>query len=232
MDKPRMIDFHVHSFGSDGVLGPAEIFRRAEVAGIDALGISDHADFSNTARLVQENLQAARRERSLPQGIMAFAGIELTHVRPQQLSHLVETARQSGAEYVIVHGETIVEPVAPGTNHAAIKAGCDILAHPGLISDNDASLAAKTGTLLEISAKAGHSLANGHVATTARRTGAKLIFGSDTHEPSHLHGRAQAELVLKAAGLNDNEVSAAFDNALELYKNLLDKFPGKDYQHG
>ena len=43
-------------------------------------------------------------------------------------------ARALGAQIVLVHGETIVEPVPPGTNHQAIEAGVDILAHPGLIS--------------------------------------------------------------------------------------------------
>ena len=41
---------------------------------------------------------------------------------------LAEHARALGAKVVIVHGETIVEPVPRGTNLAAIEAGVDILA--------------------------------------------------------------------------------------------------------
>ena len=50
-----------------------------------------------------------------------------------------------------MHGETICEPVAPGTNRAAIEAGVDILAHPGLITEEEARLAASKGVLLEVS---------------------------------------------------------------------------------
>ncbi|HHN46432.1 MAG TPA: histidinol phosphate phosphatase domain-containing protein [Planctomycetes bacterium] len=227
-----MIDFHMHSFASDGCLCPAEIFRRAEVAGIDAVGIADHADFSNAVRLISENIQAAVRERALDEGIAAFAGIELTHVRPAHIGHLVKTARHAGAEFVIVHGETPVEPVVPGTNRAAVEAACDILAHPGLITLEDARRAAEKGVLLEISGKAGHSLANGHVADMAKKAGAKLIFGSDSHEPGHMHGREDAEKVLRAAGLDDADVSLAFANALELYNRLLEIHVRKDVENG
>ncbi|MBN1810029.1 MAG: histidinol phosphate phosphatase domain-containing protein [Planctomycetes bacterium] len=227
-----MLDFHVHSFASDGALGPAEIFRRARVAGIDVVGISDHADFSNAVRLVQENLQAASRERRLHGGVIAFAGIELTHVRPAHIPHLAQTARHAGAEYVIVHGETVVEPVEPGTNRSAIEAHCDILAHPGLISAEDAALAAQNGVLLEISSKDGHSLSNGHVASVARETGASLVFGSDTHLPGHLKDRDAAARVLQAAGLDAAEVEKAFSNALDLFRRLFDQFVRKDVDNG
>ena len=65
---------------------------------------------------------------------------------------------------MVVHGETLVEPVEEGTNHEAIMAGVDILAHPGLISEEDVRLAKERKVLLEISARKGHSLSNGHVA--------------------------------------------------------------------
>jgi histidinol phosphatase-like PHP family hydrolase len=71
----------------------------------------------------------------------------------------------------VVHGETIVEPVLPGTNRAAIAAGVDILAHPGLITKEEAMLAAQKGVLLEITTRRGHSFTNGHVASIARVCG-------------------------------------------------------------
>ncbi|MFH0911657.1 MAG: PHP domain-containing protein, partial [Planctomycetota bacterium] len=37
-----MIDLHTHTILSDGELGPAELIRRAEVAGYRALAITDH----------------------------------------------------------------------------------------------------------------------------------------------------------------------------------------------
>ena len=217
---PRMLDFHIHTTLSDGCLIPSEVFRRAQVAGIEVVGLADHADFATTVRVVEENLQAVLRERELPGGVVPFCGVELTHVRPALIGPLVETARQAGAEYVMVHGETVAEPVEPGTNRAAIEAGCDYLAHPGLISEEEARLAAERGVLLEISAKPGHCLANGHVARVARECGASLVYGSDTHDPSGLGGYQWALGVLRAAGLSGEEAEAAFENARRFFRRL------------
>jgi histidinol phosphatase-like PHP family hydrolase len=106
--------------------------------------------------------------------------------------------------------------VIVGTNRAAIEAGCDILAHPGLLTEADAKLAAQKGVLLEISGRKGHSLTNGHVAQMARRTGARVIFGSDSHAPEDLRPQADAERVLAGAGLAGHEVAAALKNAEDL----------------
>lgn len=219
-----MLDFHVHTTLSDGGLIPSEIFRRAQVKGIDVLGLADHTDFATTARIIEENLQAVLRERELEGGITTFCGVELTHVRPPYIAHLTETARQAGAEYVIVHGETIVEPVEPGTNRAGIEAGCDYLAHPGIISEEDVKLAVERGVLLEISSKKGHSLSNGHVARLAKEHGAKLVYGSDTHDPAGLHSYEEATKVLRAAGLSEEEAAAAMGNAREFYSRLYRKY--------
>ena len=70
----------------------------------------------------------------------------------------------------MVHGETPVEPVPAGTNHAAINAGVDLLAHPGIIAEEDVKLAAAKGVALEITARKGHSLGNGRVAALPRST--------------------------------------------------------------
>ena len=51
---------------------------------------------------------------------------------------------------MILHGETICEPVALGTNRAGIEAGVDILAHPGLISEEEVRMAAGNGVHLEV----------------------------------------------------------------------------------
>ena len=75
-----------------------------------------------------------------------------------------------GARVVNVHGETVMEPVEPGPTLAAVSsANVDILAHPGLITPGDAAIAASNGVFLEVSARRGHGLANGHVVKTARR---------------------------------------------------------------
>ena len=207
-----MLDFHTHSLLSDGELIPAELVRRAEVAGYRVLGLSDHFDLA-TLPLLMPAVVAAAEVENRNKKILVLPGAEITHVRPEQIAEAIRLARELGASYVIVHGETLVEPVAPGTNRAAILGGADILAHPGLIGEDDVRLAAERGTLLEISGRRGHSLANGHVARLARRFGAKLVFGSDSHMAGDHPARSFAEKVCLGAGLDEDEVKAVFDNA-------------------
>jgi histidinol phosphatase-like PHP family hydrolase len=207
-----MIDLHTHTFLSDGALCPAEHIRRAETKKYRILGLADHADLSLLSRLLPPLLEAARRENELGR-MEVLAGIELTHVRPQHIAEAANLARELGAQYVIVHGETIAEPVLSGTNRAAIEAGVDILAHPGLITPEDAALAARNNVLLEVSGKSGHSLCNGHVVQTARTAGAQLIFGSDAHTPEQMTTREFAESICLGAGLHAEEIAAMFNHA-------------------
>jgi histidinol phosphatase-like PHP family hydrolase len=137
-------------------------------------------------------------------------------VPPKRIPELILQARALGAAFVVVHGETLAEPVEPGTNRAAIEGGCDILAHPGLLTPEEAELAAQKGVLLEISARKGHSLANGHVAALARRTGAGLLVNSDAHAPSDLMTPEFQRSVALGAGLAEEEFLAALENALSL----------------
>ena len=214
-----MIDLHTHTYLSDGVLGPAEHIRRAEASGYRVLGISDHVDLSTLDRTIAALLQAAREENELGGGPVVAAGVELTYVRPAHIGRAARRARELGAHLVIVHGETIVEPVPPGTNRAAIEADVDILAHPGLLSEEDALLAAKRNVLLEISGSRGHGLANGHVARMAERTGARLIFGSDCHAPGQYYTRTDAERVCRAAGIEPDAISGMFVRAERLARH-------------
>jgi len=127
-----MIDLHTHSIFSDGELIPSELVRRAVVNGYSAIAITDHVDFSNIEFVLNGIKKTAYLEDVWD--IQVLAGVEITHVPPQKISKLVNKARELGARIVLVHGETLTEPVIPGTNRAAIEAGVDILAHPGLIS--------------------------------------------------------------------------------------------------
>ena len=61
---------------------------------------------------------------------------------------------------------------SPGTNHAACTCrDVNVLAHPGLITNEEARLAATNGIALEITSRGGHNRTNGHVARIARETG-------------------------------------------------------------
>ncbi|MCL5277029.1 MAG: histidinol phosphate phosphatase domain-containing protein, partial [Deltaproteobacteria bacterium] len=171
-----MIDLHTHSFFSDGDLLPSELVRRAEVMGIETVAITDHVDFSNYLFVIG-HLRAARSFLSRKKkGMRVLAGVEITHVPAADIPRLIELSRSAGAGVVVIHGETIVEPVEPRTNLYGIQGLADIIAHPGLITVREAELAAKNGVYLEISGRCGHSFANGYVAAIARKTGAGLVF--------------------------------------------------------
>ena len=113
---------------------------------------------------------------------------------------------------MVVHGETPVEPVAPGTNRAALEAGVDLLVHPGFITLDEARLAAERGVLLELSSRGGHSLTNGHVAKMARAAGALLSVDSDAHDPEDFLSAAMAERVALGAGLSMEEYQQVREN--------------------
>lgn len=219
-----MFDYHTHTLISDGAFIPAESARRAEITGYRIMGFSDHSDCATLATQIPVIIEAARAENRSQSGLTILPGTEITHVRPKQIASAAKTARKLGAVYVVVHGETLAEPVAPGTNRAAIEAGVDILAHPGLISRDDARLAAERGVMLEISGKRGHSLANGHVARMARECGAPLIFGSDAHTVGDMPTREFAERICLAAGLDQKEVDAMFRRAEEFGRLLAADF--------
>lgn len=212
-----MIDLHMHSIFSDGDLIPSELIRRASVIGYTAMAITDHADQSNLDFIVPRIVEVCATV-SPAFGITVVAGIELTHIPPQQIAGLAEKARQLGAKIIVVHGETIAEPVMPGTNHAALQAPIDILAHPGLISADDAALAGKNSICLEISARKGHCLTNGHVVGMARAAKAKLVLNTDSHTPGDMIRDDKARKIARGAGLPESEVHLLFENSEFLVK--------------
>ncbi len=215
-----MIDLHTHSLFSDGVLVPSELVRRAIMKGYEAIAITDHADASNLDFTIPR-VRATCKELNRRWKITALPGIELTHIPPETFAELTERARSLGAVIVVAHGETLVEPVHPGTNRAAIEARVDILAHPGLISKAEAELAVKNSVYLEITSRKGHSLSNGHVAKVAVETGAKLVIDTDTHEPGDLISDEQAEGILLGAGLNKEKIGEILRNSKELVSRAV-----------
>lgn len=210
-----MIDLHTHCLFSDGELVPAEHLRRVEILGYRAVAITDHADVSNLDFIVPRLVEAARRLNPHT-ATRLIPGIELTHVPPALFAELTARARELGAQIVVGHGETVVEPVIVGSNRAAIEAGVDILAHPGLISREDVELAAGKGVFLELSGRKGHCLTNGHVAALARSVGARLVVNADAHGPGDFLTRERAEQVGRGAGLSAEEYAQVRANMNEL----------------
>ncbi len=206
-----IIDLHTHTFFSDGVLVPCEQIQRAKKKGYEVLGLTDHADFSNY-QWILENLLKLKEHFVYPE-IKVVLGIEITHVPPIKIAEIAFKAKEAGAEIIVVHGESLVEPVEQGTNEAAIEAGVDILAHPGLLSRDLAFKAQKNGVLLEITARKGHNMANGHIVKVAQETGAFLAFNSDAHSPSDLfQDFSFYQNVALGSGLSQEEFQHYYNN--------------------
>ncbi len=217
-----MIDFHMHTFFSDGELLPSELMQRAKTNGYTAMAMTDHADNSNIADLLAKYIEFTKVNENYSD-IIVIPGVEITHVVPSLISLCVQESRKLGAKIVGVHGETIVEPVPEGTNRAAIEAGVDFLAHPGLISEDDVRLAAQKGVCLELTTRRGHSLSNGHVAKLAKKYGAKLILNTDSHSPSDLISDSFRDKVIFGAGLDSDDLKQIIKNSQELISKLLNK---------
>jgi len=214
-----MIDLHTHSIFSDGQLIPSESVQRAYAAGYKTIAITDHADYSNIDFIIPRVIKACTKITQKGR-IQVLPGVELTHVDPTDIAFLATEARKLGAKIVVVHGETITEPVPPGTNLAAIHADVDILAHPGLITEEEVCLAAKRGVFLEITTRRGHSFSNGHVAQMARKCNAQLVLNNDAHAPSDYVGLRMATNIAKGAGLSDEEISVMFENSQKLVQRV------------
>ncbi|MDR1690537.1 MAG: histidinol phosphate phosphatase domain-containing protein [Candidatus Methanoplasma sp.] len=214
------IDLHTHTVFSDGELVPSELVKRAMELGHTAIAITDHVDVTNIDFIVPNIIKAAELSGDY---ITVIPGVELTYVPPSKIDAMAKKARSLGAEIVVVHGETVVEPVPKGTNlKALMSSSVDILAHPGLLTLEEAKLAADNGIALEISGRAGHSLTNGHVACMARKAGAKVVINSDTHAPENLMDERSAGIVGLGAGLTEDELRSALnDTPYGMIKHLI-----------
>lgn len=201
----KRIDLHTHSIFSDGELLPSEIARRACVLGHRAVAITDHVDASNMD-CVGKVINAVNDIRD-NWNIEIIPGAEITHAPAEIIPKLVKQAKELGAEIVVVHGETLVEPVIEGTNWSAVNCpDVDVLAHPGLITHKEAIIARENDIALEISARRGHSLSNGHVVQVAMEVGANLVVDTDTHTPQDLINCQMAEKIALGSALPEKEI--------------------------
>ncbi len=213
-------DFHIHSTYSDGELIPSEIVNRCKKIGFDAIGITEHVDQTN-----YEVIKDIKEIKKIFDEINVFVGAEITHVPPEKINSLVENLKSLNTDIIIVHGETIVEPVQKGTNKVAVEnEDVDILAHPGLINENHVKKAKENNVFLEITSRRGHCLTNGHVANMALKTGADLLVNTDTHSPDDLITKEQAIRIAKGAGLTRNEVKKVVEeNPKKLVEGISKK---------
>lgn len=214
-----MIDLHTHTLHSDGSLIPSELVRRAEEAGYRAIAITDHVDASNARDVVLRTVEVCEALAGAVQ-LKVIPGAEITHVPPPQIAELAERIREWGASLVVLHGETVAEPVAKGTNLSGLRCKIDILAHPGLISEEEAKLAAQQAIYLELTCRNGHSITNGHIARIANQCRAPLLLNTDAHGPADLFSRESWLKAALGAGLTQQQVEALTSNAEEIVRRV------------
>ncbi len=214
MSEParRRFDFHSHTFLSDGETAATDMWMAADRLGHRALAVTDHIALNDPGPILDRLHAEARAFADGP--LLPLVGVEISMVPPRHIDAIARASRRAGAEIVIVHGETLAEPVPAGTNRAAIECReVDLLAHPGLLDPADADLAHAHGTYLELSGRNGHSIANGHVARIALAAGAAIVVDSDAHATKDLLTIERAERVARGAGLTDLTVTGALADA-------------------
>ncbi|NQU95570.1 MAG: histidinol phosphate phosphatase domain-containing protein [Candidatus Omnitrophica bacterium] len=210
-----MIDLHTHSLLSDGCLLPSELVRRAEVKGYKAIAITDHADFSNIDFIIPRIVKTCKMLNKYWK-IKSIPGVEITHVPPECIKDLVRFARRKGAKIVVGHGETVSEPVIPGTNRAFIEAGVSILAHPGKIKERDVRLAKSKGVFLEITTRKSHLKTNRRLIRLALKHNAPILVNTDTHAPGDLISSRKRDKFLTSLGVKKKDVRKIAENPRRL----------------
>jgi len=200
-----MYNLHCHSLLSDGVLLPSEIAIRYSALGYKVIAITDHVDYSNIESTVKAILEFTKYWPSNSK-IKVLPGIELTHLPLEQFEPLAKYAREQGIEIIVGHGETLAEPVIKGTNRAALEADIDILAHPGLITDEDIKLAKKKGIFLEVTSRLAHRDTNPYIVEHALKLDAKLILNTDSHSPEDIINPQELIKIGSHAGLSQKDI--------------------------
>jgi putative hydrolase len=214
-----MIDLHTHTLFSDGALLPSELVFRAKVKGYDTIAITDHGDFSNIDFVIPRIIKVSRilaKEYKL----RVIPGVELTYVPPALMKQAVRAARKLGAKLVVIHGETVAETVPKGTNRAGILSGADIIAHPGLITEEDVRLAKSKNLCLEITTRRGHNKTNPLVAGLCKKIKTKMVLNTDSHMPEDLMDAGKIKKVLKMSGLDAADLALMQRNSYDLVKRI------------
>ncbi|MCK5506686.1 MAG: PHP domain-containing protein [Thermodesulfovibrionia bacterium] len=80
MALSSLIDLHIHSTHSDGVLKPAELVDLAESQGLSAIAITDHDTVSGTDEAIQ---------RGHEKGIEVISGIEISSWHDETSMHIL-----------------------------------------------------------------------------------------------------------------------------------------------
>lgn len=196
---------------------PSEVAVRYLALGYKVIAITDHVDHSNVESTVKAILNFTQHWPNTS-AFKVLPGVELTHLPIEQFKPLAKYARKNGIKIIIGHGSTLVEPVVKGTNAAALEADIDILAHPGLISDEEVRLAKDKGIFLEVTSRKGHSDTNAYVVEKAIKFGARLILDTDSHSPQEIISPEELVKVGLYAGLNQEEIDRIYQDVSKFIK--------------
>ena len=216
-----MIDLHVHA-GMTGAACPSEMMALARAAGYRAVALLARCDAVSLPLLLPSLVHSCHNASLYGVG-EALPGVELVHIPPPLIAETVEQARCLGALIVAVHGELPGEAVPPGTTLAAIQAKADFVAHPGLLSVEEAALAAENAVALELSLCPRHAAYNGHVAARAKASGAQMVTGSNARFRTELIPLGLRTAMLRGAGLEPHEADIVDANCLSLFSRAVSR---------
>lgn len=201
-------------------MAPAEAVRMAKLAGLRAVTFTERVDAA-TMHPVLNQLAPVARSLSLYAGIDVIAGCELAYMPSALLPDAIAEARAAGAQFVAVLGQYLSGHVEEGTNLAAIEGGCDLLSSPGLITEEEAVLAAEKNCMLDVTAYSPHALANGHVVRMSRATGARIAVTGGVHEAIAFISADLRRAVGIGAGMTADEYATSRSHINALLSRML-----------
>lgn len=214
-----MFDAHVH-LGAQGEYAAAEVAALARQLGYRSIGLLARCDQHALATVLPPLVRACRSLALFGDG-EALPGVELVHIPPPLMAESIAAARAAGAGMVAVHGEFPGGCVPCGTTLAAIEAGADLVLHPGSLTIEEATCAARRGVYLELSLCPRHGLFNGHVARLAEQAGASLLAGSNARQPHDMLPLPGRRAVLRGAGLNEAQADRVDADSLRYLSSRL-----------
>ena len=217
----KMFDTHVmvrpdmhggHCFGISAAL------HALEAAGISHAGLIAACTDMNFAFLGEFCRQV--RQISLYTRVTAWAGVELLNIPPALIRPAVAESRNCGAQIVLVHGESIMDAVEKGTNFAAIDAGVDILACPGMLDQAAADLAAERHVFVELSGSPRHAFANARTIAMCISSQVAIVCGSGASRAEELHSPELWSKIMEGADVS-LDGSHPVLNAVRLGEKIL-----------
>jgi histidinol phosphatase-like PHP family hydrolase len=212
-----LVDLHSHTTLSDGRLSFEDLVSAAERNHYDVLAITDHVDPGTDHREIALTVRAEVDRLARDTAVRLLAGVEITDYEPSRMDEVAREVRQAGAQIVVAHGECLMLDVLPGTNAAAARSrNVHILAHPGLLTRDEAAMAARNGVFIELSALVHASYANGHIFRIARQVGAPIVVNSDAHTRDNLLTPRKVASVILGAGGSTLDAHRIMDQAPSL----------------